>query len=122
MHKFLFISKDALIGDIIIEVIKGGDEAKYFIEDVDERDVADGFVPKTDNWEKEVDWADVIVFDDVLGQGALAEDLRKRGKLVVGGTAYTDMLEDDRSFGQRELKNKILNVCSLSAKKKTVLM
>ena len=104
MHKFLFISKDALIGDIIIEVIKGGDEAKYFIEDVDERDVADGFVPKTDNWEKEVDWADVIVFDDVLGQGALAEDLRKRGKLVVGGTAYTDMLEDDRSFGQRELK------------------
>ncbi|MFH0951201.1 MAG: phosphoribosylamine--glycine ligase [bacterium] len=104
MHKFLFISKDALIGDIIIEVIKGGDEAKYFIEDVDERDVADGFVPKTDNWEKEVDWADVIVFDDVLGQGTVAEELRKKGKLVVGGTAYTDMLEDDRSFGQRELK------------------
>jgi len=26
------------------------------------------------------------------------------GKLVVGGTPYTDQLEDDRAFGQQELK------------------
>jgi phosphoribosylamine--glycine ligase len=34
----------------------------------------------------------------------MAKKLRDQGKLVVGGTPYTDMLEDDRSFGQEELK------------------
>lgn len=101
---FLFVSLDALIGDIAWQVIKEGHSAKYFIEEQEEKEVADGFVPKVDNWEKEVDWADVIVFDDVLGQGAKAKKLRDQGKLVVGGTPYTDRLEDDRSFGQEELK------------------
>jgi phosphoribosylamine--glycine ligase len=44
------------------------------------------------------------VFDDVLGHGTLADELRRSGKLVVGGTPYTDRLEDDRAFGQEELK------------------
>ena len=42
--------------------------------------------------------------DDVLGQGAKAEKLRQQGKFVIGGTTYTDKLEDDRAFGQDELK------------------
>ena len=46
----------------------------------------------------------MIVFDDVLGQGTQADRLRRAGKLVVGGTPYTDRLEDDRAFGQQELK------------------
>jgi phosphoribosylamine---glycine ligase len=41
----------------------------------------------------------------VLGQGTYADRLRKAGKLVVGGTPYSDRLEDDRAFGQQELKN-----------------
>lgn len=102
--KFLFVSLEGLITDIAWQVIKEGHEAKYFIEEKSEQEVGDGFVPKTDNWEKEVEWADVIVFDDVLGQGAKAQKLREQGKLVVGGTAYSDKLEDDRSFGQEELK------------------
>jgi len=65
----------------------------------------DGFVAKTDNWQADVDWADLVVFDDVLGQGTHAHRLRKTGKLVVGGTPYTDRLEDDRAFGQQELKS-----------------
>jgi phosphoribosylamine---glycine ligase len=40
----------------------------------------------------------------VLGMGKMAEELRSRGKPVVGGSAYTDRLEDDRAFGQQELK------------------
>ncbi len=46
----------------------------------------------------------MVVFDDVLGMGSLAEELRRAGKLVVGGTSYTDRLEDDRAFGQQELR------------------
>ncbi len=102
--KFLFVSIDALISDIAWQVLREGHEVKYFIEDKNEADIADGFVPKTDDWKKEVDWADVIVFDDVLGHGTKAQKLRQQGKKVVGGTPYSDRLEDDRSFGQEELK------------------
>src|SRR5215510_10411629 len=103
--KYLFVSLDGLIGDIAWEVVKEGHDVKFFINDAAEKEIADGFVPKTDNWEADVDWADLIVFDDVLGQGTHADRLRKAGKLVVGGTPYTDRLEDDRAFGQQELKN-----------------
>ena len=102
--KFLFISIDALISDIAWQVVKEGHKVKYYIQESEERDIADGFVPKTDDWKKDVDWADVIVFDDVLGHGTKAKKLRDQGKLVIGGTPYTDKLEDDRQFGQEELK------------------
>src|SRR5882762_9845070 len=102
--KFLFVSLDGLIADIAWQVVKEGHEVKLFCEAQSEREIADGFVPKTDDWVADVPWADVIIFDDVLGQGAKAHQLRQTGKLVVGGTPYTDQLEDDRAFGQQELK------------------
>ncbi len=108
--KFLFVSLSGLIGDIAWQVAKEGHEVLYYIKAQTEQDIADGFVKKTSDWEKEVDWADVIVFDDVLGQGEKAQALRAKGKLVIGGTAYTDMLEDDRSFGQEELKKAGVNI------------
>ena len=104
MAKFLFVSYEGLIADIAWQVVKEGHETRLWIENPEERGIADGFVPKTDEWKKEVDWADVVVFDDVLGMGTMAEELRARGKAVVGGSAYTDRLEDDRAFGQQELK------------------
>src|SRR5262249_54903641 len=101
--KFLFVSLEGLIGDTAWAVVKEGHHVKYFIADERERQIADGFVEKSDDWRRDTDWADVIVFDDVLGQGKEAQRLRQEGKLVVGGTPYTDRLEDDREFGQQEL-------------------
>jgi phosphoribosylamine---glycine ligase len=102
--KFLFVSLDGLIADIAWQVVKEGHEVQLCTDSQSEKEIGNGFVPKTDDWEREVEWADVIVFDDVLGQGAKAEKLRAAGKPVVGGTPYTDRLEDDRAFGQQELK------------------
>src|SRR3989344_6726977 len=102
-QKFLFVSQDALISDVAWQVLKEGHEVKYYIGNKIEADIADGFVPKSQNWHDDVAWADVIIFDDVLGHGTIAQKLRAEGYKVVGGTTYTDMLEDDRSFGQREL-------------------
>ncbi len=102
--KFLFVSYTGLIADIAWQVVKEGHQAKLYIDTPSERGIGDGFVPKTADWKSEVDWADVVVFDDVLGMGAMAEALRNQGKPVVGGSAYTDRLEDERGFGQQELK------------------
>src|SRR5215813_12649857 len=103
-RKFLFVSLEGLIGDTAWTVAKEGHDVRYFIANKEERQIADGFVEKSDDWRRDVAWADVIVFDDVLGQGTEAQRLRKEGKLVVGGTPYTDRLEDDRAFGQEELR------------------
>ncbi len=102
--KILFVSFDGLIGDIAWQATREGHEVKLWIKDEEERGIAEGFAAKCDDWRKEVDWADVVVFDDVLGMGAWALELRKAGKPVVGGSPYTDKLEDDRAFGQNELK------------------
>jgi len=105
VSKFLFVSYDGLIADAAWHVAQEGNDVRLYIDNVAEREIAEGFVPHSLDWRADVDWADVVVFDDVLGHGALADPLRRSGKLVVGGTPYTDKLEDDRAFGQQELKN-----------------
>ena len=107
--KFLFVSDEGLIGDLVWQVKKEGNEVKYFIHKQTEKDVCDGFVEKCDDWEKLVDWADVIVFDDT-GFGEDADKLRKAGKLVVGASEYGDRLEEDREFGQDEMKKAGVNI------------
>jgi len=102
--KFLFVSYEGLITDIAWQVIKEGHDAKLWIQTPEVKEMGDGLVPKVDDWRKEVDWADVVVFDDVLGMGEMAQELRRSGKAVVGGSPYSDRLEDDRAFGQQELK------------------
>jgi phosphoribosylamine--glycine ligase len=101
---FLFVSLDGLISDIALQVVKEGHSVKYYIGSTSDKEIGDGFIDKTDDWEKEVEWADVIIFDDVLGEGTKAKRLRDQGKHVIGGTPYSDRLEDDRAFGQEEMK------------------
>ncbi|MFH1849090.1 MAG: phosphoribosylglycinamide synthetase C domain-containing protein [archaeon] len=101
---FLFVTIEALAVDIAYRVGVQGHNVRMSVESEEDMDVGDGFVEKVSNWEEHKDWADVIVFDDVLGQGKKAVELRSMGKLVVGGTPYTDRLEDEREFGQTELK------------------
>lgn len=109
-HKFLFVGSHGYHIDLAWQVAQEGHEVLFYIDEDDWAKIGDGFVKKTRDWKKNVDWADVIVFDDVLGQGEIAAKLRKKGKAVVGGTPYTDMLEDDRSFGQQELERAGVNI------------
>jgi phosphoribosylamine---glycine ligase len=102
-HRFLFVSNEGLCSELARQIVLEGGEAKLYIAVESVRDVADGFVPKTDDWRRELTWADVVVFDDTQGMGRMATDLRSSGKRVVGGTPYTDRLEDDRAFGQSEI-------------------
>ena len=107
--KFLFVTHEALCVDLAWQVKKEGYDVKFFTQNKPDRDVGDGFIEKVDNWIDHQKWADVIVFDDT-GFGETADKLRKEGKLVVGGSAYTDKLEDDRDFGQEELKKAGINI------------
>jgi len=135
MTSFLFVSADAaLITDLAWQVHREGHDVKYYIEAASDREIGDGFVPKTDDWRAEVEWADVIVFDDIwvtgadqragpgtdewgeaprfgdsIGTGALAQELREQGKAVVGGTPATDRLEEDRGYAMDVLEDHGVN-------------
>lgn len=64
--RFLFVSADAaLIADLAWQVHREGHDVRYYVGAESDRDIGDGFVPKTDDWRAEVGWADVVVFDDI---------------------------------------------------------
>lgn len=107
--KFLFVSLESLSGDLAWTLVKEGHEVKSYIKAPHDADVYQGFVERIDDWKPWVDWADVIVFDDVEF-GSIADGLRKKGKLVIGGSEYTDRLEIDREFGQSEMKRHGVNI------------
>jgi len=89
--KFLFASIDGLINDM-----------------------ADGFVPKTDNRKNEIEGADIIIFDDVLGHGTKAQ----KGFMDMKGILYLEKVLFPsfrimmtcgfrKSFLKQRLKNRI---------------
>lgn len=102
-RKFLFVSWESLSGDLAWHVKKEGHDVKIYVKSEDDKDVYDGFLEKIPDWKLHTDWADVVVFDD-SGFGSIADELRKSGKLVVGASSYTDKLEENREFGQSEMK------------------
>ena len=108
-YKFLFVSWESLSGDLAWQIKKEGHEVKCYIKSTDDIDVYEGILEKVPDWKSFVDWADVIVFDDIWF-GDQADKLRKAGKAVIGGSAYTDKLEDDREFGQMEMKRMGMNI------------
>lgn len=101
--KFLIVSDEADASDLAWQISKEGNEVKMYISNPGQKDVADGFVEKVDDWKSFVDWSDVIIFDGT-GMGKIADAFRKDGKAVVGGSVYTDRLEEDREFGQSEME------------------
>lgn len=102
-RKFLFVSLESLSGDLAWSLVKEGCEVKSYIKAKTDSDVYTGFIERISAWEPYIDWADVIIFDDIEF-GAQADRLRKKGKKVIGGSVYTDRLEIDREFGQSELR------------------
>jgi len=115
MANFLFCSLDAaLIGDIAWQVTEEGHDVRYYIEANSDQEIADGFVPKTDDWRGDLDWADVVIFDDIwvgsdIGTGEIARELRAEGHAVVGGTPNTDALEEDRGYAMEILEDHGVN-------------
>ncbi|KAA9407583.1 phosphoribosylamine--glycine ligase [Haloarcula sp. CBA1131] len=115
MANFLFCSLDAaLIGDIAWQVSREGHDVRYYIEADSDQEIADGFVPKTDDWRGDLGWADVVVFDDIwvggdIGTGELTRELRAEGHAVVGGTPNTDALEEDRGYAMEVLEDHGVN-------------
>jgi phosphoribosylamine--glycine ligase len=108
-YKFLIISKVGVGMIFAQKLVQEGNQVKMFIEDKKRSDIFDGLVEKVDNWEKEVNWADYVIFDD-NDMGTVQDNLRKKGIKVIGGSDYGVKLEAERTFQMEEMKSVGLNV------------
>ena len=102
--RVLFITSSSIIAGNLAYVMKNeGHDVKLFIDDEDRKEDFENMVPKTDDWQKELNWVGkeegLIVFDDV-GYGKDQDELRAKGYSVFGGNKLSDRLETDRQYAQ----------------------
>ena len=102
-RNFLFVSRWGESLDIAYATLLEGNDVKMYVEDKYSKEIGYGFVTKVQDWKKHINWADIIIFD-YTGYGKICHELRASGKVVFGGSEYTDRLELDRNFGHDELK------------------
>ena len=113
--RFLGVGKYNDLGSLYLRLMQAGHEVKVSIEDEETADSLGGMIDRIDGWERELDWVRVAGRDGVIifestGYGALADDLRRQGVSVIGGSAFGDRLEDDRAFGQEAMRDAGLRV------------
>lgn len=100
---FLFVTWKNDTGQLAWQIQKEGHKVKVYIDYKSCRDCYDGLLEKIRPWQSYVEWADLVIFDEI-GFGKQAKIVRSFGKMVIGGTAYTDELEWKRDFGQKEME------------------
>lgn len=96
-RRFLIVSNIGVGSNIAHRLRMEGNEVRMFIQNTAERDVADGVVEKSEDWERDKKWADIIIFDDTFF-GFRQNELREQGYQVIGGSDLGDRLELDRKF------------------------
>jgi len=101
--KVLIVGKDALALDFCNSLKKDGVDVKWYIQDPEQHEIGEGIINKSEDWEKDKDWADVIVFEDT-GFGTRASELKEDGYVIVGGAELCDNLEAKRDFGAQVAK------------------
>lgn len=107
--KILFLSWWGAAIPLAIHCQENGHKVKFFIDDKDSKEVGNGFVPKVDDYEKHIDWCDYVITDSTH-LGKVNDEIRKKGKPVLGGSKMTDALEEDRGLGQRLFKSAGMDV------------
>lgn len=107
--RFLGIGEEGDLGDMYYRLGLAGHEVRMYIESSDAQGIYGGMVDRTADWRSELPWirdagAEGVVVFESASRGKLQDRLRSEGYQVIGGSAFGDRLESDRSFGQDQLK------------------
>lgn len=103
--RFLGIGDYNSLGAMYAALIAEEHEVRVHIAQAEAAGIYAGMVPQSASLEEAIAWVEAagqegIVIMETANLGTLADDLRLRGFKVVGGSKWTDRLENDRSFGQ----------------------
>ncbi|HYW57144.1 MAG TPA: phosphoribosylamine--glycine ligase [Polaromonas sp.] len=103
--RFLGIGEFNDLAALYHGLAKRGHEVRVFIGDEACQDVFGGMLQTTPDWRAELEWIHqagdqgIILFESA-SMGKEQDELRRQGFQVIGGSAYGDRLEADRTFGQ----------------------
>ena len=104
--RFLGIGECCDLGAMYIRLLEAGNEVKVYVENADYHDVYAGMLTFTPDWRSELDWIrqvgreGIILFESAT-KGSIQDALRQEGYQVIGGSAFGDMLEGNREYGQQ---------------------
>ena len=104
--KFLGIGEYCDLGAMYLRLMQAGHAVKVYVEDADYHDVYSGMLNFTADWRSELEWireaeSDGIILFESASKGAIQDTLRQEGYQVIGGSAFGDMLEGSREYGQQ---------------------
>jgi len=113
--RVLGITETCDLGSLYLRLLGEGHEVKVSVSEPLAQGTMAGLVPRTENWESELDWvrsagSDGLILFEAIGFGELQDRLRDEGLNVIGGSAFGDRLENDRAFAFDLLAAQGLNV------------
>ncbi len=106
--RILGIGEDGDLGDMYYRLARAGHDVRMYAEAAAARELFAGMVEHTADWRAELPWIraagreGLVVFESA-SRGVLQDELRRDGYRVIGGSAFGDRLESDRTFGQAQL-------------------
>lgn len=105
MASILILSKNGDGIPIALRLASEGHVVKIYIKEAKAKASLDGFKnpSKISDPKKMLEQYD-LVLADMVGLGSLCEQLKKKGKLVLGGGVFNDRLELDREYGEKVVK------------------
>lgn len=104
--KFLGIGEYCDLGAMYLRLMQAGHDVKVYVENADYHDVYAGMLNFITDWHSELAWireagSDGIILFESATKGEIQDALRQDGYQVIGGSAFGDLLEGSREYGQR---------------------
>lgn len=98
------------LASMYLGLARRGHAVRVHVRDPAFHGVHAGLLARTDDWQRELGWLraagdDHLVLVETADLGAVQDSLRAEGFRVVGGSAFGDCLEADRSLGQQVLRD-----------------
>ena len=100
--RVLGITQTCDLGALYLRLLEEGHKVKVSISEPLAHGTMAGLIPRAKDWESELDWIrkddEGIILFEAIGFGPLQDRLRSEGFNVIGGSAFGDLLENDRAY------------------------